>query len=1072
MRISLLIKKDRIAKKVFSFFSVVWIACFCCSLSAQPLTYLKTAQVNALNFGMALAPTADSGYVMVGQDKQFVIQAGVYCYFYATKFDKCGDISRKIKFELLAQVPRVRSAGARYVRETSDKKFIVTGAVQRANPSLTADTVNLYAALIDIDGGVLNWINLFRKPGGESQGTCIAEASDGYVVCGFVDAEPKKPYIAKVSKINGAPLWENTFPSLAGLYSYANYVEVFSNGDILLLGSYGNGPANNFFAMRLSSTGSVIWSKEYDVGTYDGLDWDVSGKILQNGGFLISGSTKTGSNYDCVVIKADGSGNVVNCITIDKNGNDDRARGITELANGKIVQIGYTNENNGDVFALINKFSSNLTPVWSRNLTFNNYSKGWGVNEDVDQGIVFSGETLYPPSDYEALFVKTDSAGILPSCTYLPLITPVYTPHATVATAITPILVNNSYFEYAYTTPERVVAMGTGTEVNICYNCVPVLDLSSNKICMNESMSVYSRRIRCSPQTIVIADTITSATIPPVSIHGDTTFYNFTTAGTYHITLALTCGGVVSNTVKTLVVEPPPIASAGNDFTKCKYQSVPITGTGGIIYKWYNSDFSTLLSSSNPFFAHDTVPKTYNVIVKDANGCVDTADVDVAVTLPHAKFIADSACLHQPSSFTDSSTVLNQTIAAWSWSFGDNSLVDLTQNPTHIYPNYGTFNATLVAITANGCKDTITKTVLVHPIPIVHFYTNPVAVGICDGTGISFFDLTTIASPDNVQFWNWNFGDGTAIDPNQNTTHLYDSADTYHIKLTAISNFGCKDSITEIITINPNPFVNFTVDKLKGCELLCISFHDSSSITLGNNVHWTWNVGDGSPETHSQIFDHCYINDSVFAPISFNITLTVTSDSGCVSTLSKNNYITVYPNPVADFTTDPRTTTLINPLFEFKNLSTGADFWNWDLGDAHSSILQNPEPHAYPNDTGTYTIQLITTTQYGCRDTANETIVVTPDFVFYIPNAFTPFNVDGVNDYFFGKGIGIIIYDIWIFDRWGNMIFHGNDLNDKWDGKANQGSDIAQMDVYVWKVELTDVFHKKHSYIGTVTLVK
>ncbi|MCE9540275.1 MAG: gliding motility-associated C-terminal domain-containing protein, partial [Bacteroidetes bacterium] len=59
-----------------------------------------------------------------------------------------------------------------------------------------------------------------------------------------------------------------------------------------------------------------------------------------------------------------------------------------------------------------------------------------------------------------------------------------------------------------------------------------------------------------------------------------------------------------------------------------------------------------------------------------------------------------------------------------------------------------------------------------------------------------------------------------------------------------------------------------------------------------------------------------------------------------------------------------------------------------------------------------------------------------------------------------------------IFDRWGDMIFHGKELSDKWDGKANKGGSESQIDVYVWKVELTDVFHKKHNYLGTVTLVE
>jgi len=67
----------------------------------------------------------------------------------------------------------------------------------------------------------------------------------------------------------------------------------------------------------------------------------------------------------------------------------------------------------------------------------------------------------------------------------------------------------------------------------------------------------------------------------------------------------------------------------------------------------------------------------------------------------------------------------------------------------------------------------------------------------------------------------------------------------------------------------------------------------------------------------------------------------------------------------------------------------------------------------------------------------------------------------------------IVDYDIYIFDRWGNMIYHGDNIYaSKWDGKANHGSDVAQQDVYVWKVKLKDVFGKTHTYIGTVTLVR
>ena len=45
------------------------------------------------------------------------------------------------------------------------------------------------------------------------------------------------------------------------------------------------------------------------------------------------------------------------------------------------------------------------------------------------------------------------------------------------------------------------------------------------------------------------------------------------------------------------------------------------------------------------------------------------------------------------------------------------------------------------------------------------------------------------------------------------------------------------------------------------------------------------------------------------------------------------------------------------------------------------------------------------------------------DFNVYIPNAFTP-NTDGNNDDFMAKGTGIAAIDMWIYDRWGMMIYH------------------------------------------------
>ena len=131
--------------------------------------------------------------------------------------------------------------------------------------------------------------------------------------------------------------------------------------------------------------------------------------------------------------------------------------------------------------------------------------------------------------------------------------------------------------------------------------------------------------------------------------------------------------------------------------------------------------------------------------------------------------------------------------------------------------------------------------------------------------------------------------------------------------------------------------------------------------------------------------------------------------------------------------------------------------------------MQNPT-HFFTED-GTYCASLTVTSNFGCIDATLVCIEIEPEFTFFIPNAFTP-NDDGINDEFYGKGDYIKKFEMSIYDRWGNLIFFADDINKHWDGKANHGKEIAQEDVYVYNVKITDTNDKKHKYIGTVTIVK
>ena len=179
--------------------------------------------------------------------------------------------------------------------------------------------------------------------------------------------------------------------------------------------------------------------------------------------------------------------------------------------------------------------------------------------------------------------------------------------------------------------------------------------------------------------------------------------------------------------------------------------------------------------------------------------------------------------------------------------------------------------------------------------------------------------------------------------------------------------------------------------------------------------------------------------------------------------------------------------------------------WTWNFGDGSTVDSINTDPvHSYSatanqNDFYKFNVCISVQNQNGCKDTICHPVELIPEFVFYIPNTFTP-NADGTNELFYGKCRGVKEYNIWVFDRWGNQVWdcqkedkntnwdsdvtnpkqEGLASSCKWDGLVVQGGlDMggnsrlfAQEDVYVWKVSLLDIFNKRHMYVGHVNIVR
>ena len=227
------------------------------------------------------------------------------------------------------------------------------------------------------------------------------------------------------------------------------------------------------------------------------------------------------------------------------------------------------------------------------------------------------------------------------------------------------------------------------------------------------------------------------------------------------------------------------------------------------------------------------------------------------------------------------------------------------------------------------------------------------------------------------------------------------------------------------------------------------------------------------------MYNNVYPTSSVY----FAVSLTVTSNNGCKSTLTKNNYIAVYPQPRAAFSygsDDGSMLDVLNNTVHFYTQAQGASVYHYNLGDEFANpqsvnLTTNPNPiHQYAySEPYSYLVTQEVENQYGCKDSTSQTIVIHPVFTFFVPSSFSP-NGDGINEYFKGSGIGIdnSTYSMYVYDRWGNSVFKSNDLEKAWDGRINNKGEIVMEDVFVWKAKFKDTTGQSHEYHGTVSIVK
>lgn len=564
----------------------------------------------------------------------------------------------------------------------------------------------------------------------------------------------------------------------------------------------------------------------------------------------------------------------------------------------------------------------------------------------------------------------------------------------------------------------------------------------------------------------------------------------------YNVTLTATSShSCIDNVVKSVSVYAIPTASFTADSVCFGSQShlTDVSNGNGNTVNSFAWDFSSngtvdVTGIPNPNFTFPTIGNnsvTYTASTSPAIGLV-CSNVTNSLTvwvnpIPVPDFTFVNSCINaQPNTFNGSaSSIAVGTNTAFVWAYGDGavSTPTLISSSSHTYAAAGTYNTTLTVTSNKGCVANVVKQVEVYQKPFM-LIANSTA---CDQVAMTFSAVAQ-SNSGTVTKWFWDFNNSIAtIEANtQNAGFTFSGPGAHTVALVSETINGCRDTIRKPIYVNYVPVALFNVNDPDGCPSHCVRFTDQTlPITGPSQINqWEWTLGDGSvvTNTNNAAVNHCYDNNSSNQIALYDVKLVVTTDSGCVSLPNnKIGYVIVYPTPIANYEANPNPGSILTPLTYFTNLSQDYTKWWWSFGDGpfkSDSVNINPTHFYSDASANTYYTNLIVMNQYGCRDTAYVAVEIKPEFTFYIPNAFSPSNDDGINDYFTGVGIGIAEYEMWIFDRWGEKIFYTDDIAKGWDGRVQGKSTEGKQEVYVWKVKLKDVLGKKHQYVGHVTLLK
>lgn len=270
---------------------------------------------------------------------------------------------------------------------------------------------------------------------------------------------------------------------------------------------------------------------------------------------------------------------------------------------------------------------------------------------------------------------------------------------------------------------------------------------------------------------------------------------------------------------------------------------------------------------------------------KSATGCPDTLSRLITVypqayitftTNPGNNPICDSTEV----SFT---SLPSPAITSYLWDFGDGN-TSSEQNPTHLFVNNTnsdkTYSAKLTGMSDKYCNGYASRDIIVNPFLDPQFSVN--VPSFCAPYPAPIINK----SRGGIIKYEWTYGDGGKDNHTGDTVHIYRNTTNITfvplIKLVVTNSGGCKDSLSQRLTVYPEIKARFTPSSAMGCNPLTVNFTNQSTYLNSSpkvSEYIKWEFGDSTSSADINP-THTFTNTTA-ASATFHVKLTVESRNNC-----------------------------------------------------------------------------------------------------------------------------------------------------------------------------------------------